>query len=77
MKTKQLQQKRMLAIVMLLTLSSFIDISAQSVGSTFTVNNCVRWVRGTSGSGYIGIRCRVLSTDDAIAEGYNGTVEGY
>ena len=77
MKTKQLQQKRMLAIVMLLTLSSFIDISAQSVGSTFTVNNCVRWVRGTSDSGYIGIRCRVLSTDDAIAEGYNGTVEGY
>ena len=69
MKAKHLLKKRMLAIIMLLTLSSFIDISAQSVGSTFTVNNCVRWVRGTS-NGYTGMSCRVLSTEDGTVEAY-------
>ena len=70
MKTKQIQQKRMLAMMLLLTLSSFIGIFAQSVGSTFTISNCVRWARGTAESGYVNMTFKVLSTESNTVEGY-------
>ena len=72
MKTKQLQQNRMLAIIML-TLSSFINIFAQSVGSTFTVDNFVRWARGTAESGYVKMTFKVISTESNTVEGYWAT----
>lgn len=74
MKTKQIQLMRMLAMILLLTISSFSSISAQSVGDIFTVQNCVRWARGTTESGYTYLTCRVLSTEDNIVEGYWGTI---
>lgn len=74
MKTKQ--QKRMLAIIMLLTMSSFIGIFAQTAGSTFTINNCVRWARGSAESGYMKMTFKVLSTESNTVEGYwpNGSI---
>lgn len=69
MKTKQIQLMRMLAMILLLTISSFSNISAQSVGDIFTVYNCVRW-EGKTESGYTSLKCRVTGTEENTVEVY-------